>query len=669
MEWTKNTTIVILISIIIYFIREKKQSQFKSVLHNTLGSIHLEPQIANEKLSKHSSQFSKSEIVKVTDGIYVAIGYALANSIIIETEKSLIIVDTMESIETALQARKDFKLNTPQSVHNKPISTIIYTHYHPDHTFGTAAYIDDADHPPMIISHPRTLKELTRVLSISSSITSTRATRQFGTLLHQYDNHGHGHSRSHDNHGINFGNNNLSVFENSGIGPFLANGKDFTMSLRLPSKLLADKYTKLKIDNLDIEIFHAPGETTDQIFVYLPSKRVLLPADNIYQTFPNIYAIRGSPTRDARDWVQSLDLMRSLEPRPIFLVPCHTRPVVGEEKIHELLTVYRDGISYVHDQTVRFMNVGLTPEQMIPKIHENMPSRLRDHPYLQEFYGTIDWSIRGIFHSYLGWFSGDPADLFPLPKSMLGDRLISLVNNNVNYILEVAKDNIENDMKHNRDSCQWSLKLSTEILYSSIANANEKKQASNIKIAALQCLASFMTSANGRNYYLTSALEEISGSNIKPPDTAKDFAVNAVPMSHIIAMLRYRLKVELVTDAKKNMSVCHDFENKWFLLELRDGIIEIFYGMNDVNNHKNPSMQNKDILNQLHSEAYIDQLITKEDCYKKASFATLCEEQTFRDAISQLKETPAMLYATGKFKIVKGSIMDMIQFRTYFEQD
>eukprot|EP00487_Bulimina_marginata_P003559 TRINITY_DN18602_c0_g1_i1.p1 TRINITY_DN18602_c0_g1~~TRINITY_DN18602_c0_g1_i1.p1 ORF type:complete len:128 (+),score=4.04 TRINITY_DN18602_c0_g1_i1:115-498(+) len=114
-------------------------------------------------------------------------------------------------------------------------------------------------------------------------------------------------------------------------------------------------------------IVHAPGETTDSnIYLILTEKRVLLPADNIYRTYPNIYAIRGSPTRDARDWTKSLDKMRSLQPAPKMLVPAHTRPVYGEHEIHELLTVYRDGISYTHDQTIRFMNMGLTADELIP---------------------------------------------------------------------------------------------------------------------------------------------------------------------------------------------------------------------------------------------------------------------------------------------------------------
>ena len=122
--------------------------------------------------------------------------------------------------------------------------------------------------------------------------------------------------------------------------------------------------------------------------------------------------------------------MRSLEPAPLILVPCHTRPVYGEHEIQELLTVYRDGISYTHDQTIRYMNMGLTADQMIPLILRNMPKRLKDHPYLQEFYGTFDWSIRGIFNSYLGWFSGD-ADLFPLTKVRI--HLISFCVHKFNF--------------------------------------------------------------------------------------------------------------------------------------------------------------------------------------------------------------------------------------------
>jgi len=55
-------------------------------------------------------------------------------------------------------------------------------------------------------------------------------------------------------------------------------------------------------------------------------------------------------------WVNSLDKMRAL--RAEYLVPCHTRPLTGADRIYETLTNYRDAIQFVHDQTIRLMNKG-----------------------------------------------------------------------------------------------------------------------------------------------------------------------------------------------------------------------------------------------------------------------------------------------------------------------
>ena len=43
---------------------------------------------------------------------------------------------------------------------------------------------------------------------------------------------------------------------------------------------------KIKISGIDIELYHAPGETNDQLFVWLPKHKSLMPGDNIYKTFP-----------------------------------------------------------------------------------------------------------------------------------------------------------------------------------------------------------------------------------------------------------------------------------------------------------------------------------------------------------------------------------------------
>ena len=135
---------------------------------------------------------------------------------------------------------------------------------------------------------------------------------------------------------------------------------------------------KIKISGINIELYHAPGETNDQLFVWLPEHRSLMPGDNIYKTFPNLYTIRGTSHRDVNAWVNSLDMMIALQPKNIF--PSHTLPFSGDSAL-ETLMIYRDGIQFIHDQTIRLMNQGMYPEEIIEKIE--LPSAVASSPYLQ----------------------------------------------------------------------------------------------------------------------------------------------------------------------------------------------------------------------------------------------------------------------------------------------
>ena len=152
---------------------------------------------------------------------------------------------------------------------------------------------------------------------------------------------------------------------NAGIGPCLGIHENSTMGLVRPTHTFEETLEQ-EISGVRFELVFAPGETNDQIFVWLPDKKVLLPGDNIYQSFPNLYTIRGTPYRDVNKWVESLDKMRAL--RPEHLVPSHTMPISGADKIYEILTDYRDAIQYVHDQTIRGMNRGLTPDELVETI-------------------------------------------------------------------------------------------------------------------------------------------------------------------------------------------------------------------------------------------------------------------------------------------------------------
>lgn len=265
-----------------------------------------------------------------------------------------------------------------------------------------------------------------RILGIINPIVSVRSARMFGTQLPEED------------------------LINVGIG------KSLNVSKSPPGYVKPDITFKdelvLDIADIDIRLFHAPGETNDQLFVWLPEFNSLMPGDNIYKTFPNLYTIRGTTHRDVMGWIGSLDHMRSLNPQ--FLFPSHTRPIVGKD-ISIALTIYRDAIQFVHDQTVRLMNEGYYPDQIVEMI--DLPKELKESPFLYEFYGTVRWSIKSIFNGYLGWFNGNPSDLDPLSRIEEAKRFSKIAGGN-NVLLKALKEAIaDGDM-------QWALELSDRLI-------------------------------------------------------------------------------------------------------------------------------------------------------------------------------------------------------------
>ena len=126
--------------------------------------------------------------------------------------------------------------------------------------------------------------------------------------------------------------------------------------------------------------------------------------------------------RDTLQWVSALDLMLQLSPD--HMVPQHTGPVSGQDNIRQIITAYRDAIQFVHDQTVRYMNKGLSGREIAEIV--KLPAHLQEHPYLIEYYGTVEWSVKAVYHGYIGWFSGHPSDLHPLPVREEARKMVEL---------------------------------------------------------------------------------------------------------------------------------------------------------------------------------------------------------------------------------------------------
>jgi glyoxylase-like metal-dependent hydrolase (beta-lactamase superfamily II) len=125
----------------------------------------------NPDLVAHTDEF-RQQVIEVTDGVYVAIGFGLANSILLEGDDGVVIVDAMESVEAAVPVKAAFI-----EVTAKPVKAIIYTHYHSDHTNGASVMAGDDN--PDVYSHATTSYYMDRIATITRETTYRRAMRQF----------------------------------------------------------------------------------------------------------------------------------------------------------------------------------------------------------------------------------------------------------------------------------------------------------------------------------------------------------------------------------------------------------------------------------------------------------------------------------------------------------
>jgi len=480
--------------------------------------------VNNKELAGHTAEF-KQEIIKVTDGVYVAIGYGLANSILLEGQDGVVVVDVMESVEAATPVKNAF-----DNITLKPIKAVIYTHYHADHVFGAGVFTENKNID--VYSHKKTLDELDRVTTVTQEITYKRAMRMFGTFLKNGE------------------------LENCGIGPFLKFNDKTTVSYVRPNKTFSDETLKVSIAGINLELIHAPGETDDQILVWIPDKKVLIAADDYYKSFPNLYTIRGTSYRDVLAWVRSLDKMRLLKAE--YLVPCHSRPVTGSDTIHKTLTDYRDAIQFVHDQTIRGINRGLTPDELVETV--KLPHHLAEKPYLREYYGTVAWSVRNIYNGYLGWFSGNSTDLNPLTLKERAGRFARLAGGNKELLEHARKAGAEQDH-------QWVLELTDKLLQIT-PNMSE---ALELKALSLRALALQQGNANARNYYLSQAYEAEGMLKLTQAKIDADLA-HRVPLAAIFAGMSVKLNPEKSANIDKVAGFYFPDTKEAFTVHVRRGV-------------------------------------------------------------------------------------------------
>ena len=284
---------------------------------------------AAEKLRRHGEEAYGRKEYSINERIRCFVGFGHSNCTVIEGETSLILIDALDSGERARRLKEKLEQET-----GKTVETIIYTHGHPDHRGGAGAFQDTVKEIIAFAPKRVQLKYTERL----NKVLGERTRRQFGYALTEEECITQG----------------IGIREGHAVG-------DGVYEFLPPTTVYTEEKVERTIDGVRLELKAAVGETDDQIFVWLPDDQVLCCGDNYYGCWPNLYAIRGSQYRDIAAWTDSLKEIMAYPAKA--LLPGHTRPILGQEKIQEVLGNFCGAIESVLLQTLDCMNQGMTESE------------------------------------------------------------------------------------------------------------------------------------------------------------------------------------------------------------------------------------------------------------------------------------------------------------------
>ena len=485
------------------------------------------------KLLATNDYWSPPAVHQVTDNVWVAVGYDMANSIMIEGDDGLIIVDTLSTYEKAKEVITEFRKIT-----DKPVKAIIYTHGHLDHVHGTAAFLEEGEDVE-IYAHDSHLDFYINENSVLGPIASMRSAHVAGAFLPT-----EGPDRS-----------NMGVFAPATLG---------TIAYVAPTQTFSDEL-EVEISGVKLKMVFVAGESSDQIYVWLPDEEVLLIGDNIYAIIPNIYTLRGAVYRDPMNYVNALDKMIPLDAE--YLVPSHVKPVTGKENVKDILVSTRDATQYIYDQTIRGMNQGYTADELSRMIQ--LPEHLDNHPWLTKTRNDVSTHVKTIYYGNLGWYEGNSAFLNTIS---LEDRSHKIVDGfgGVDTTISSIRDAIDSG------EYQWAAELGAYVL---------NVEPDNPKAKLLQAYVLRVLSFNSegmveRHSLLTDALKLEGKITIVPGAFTQSSPeqMAELPIEKLIKFLPTKLDPKKAAGIDMILGVTYSDIDMSFTLHVRNSILAVTDG-------------------------------------------------------------------------------------------
>src|SRR3954452_1344439 len=337
----------------------------------------------------HPVNYRHPQAEEIAEDLLVYIGIASANTL--DTGDGLVMLDTGHQLDIGALYDEVRKWRS------SPLASAVYSHHHVDHIFGTKQFEEEAERNgwarPTVYAHEELPHHFDRYLK-TRGWNSAINRRQFAIYIPQFE---------------------------------------WPEWYRYPDVTYRDQLTFHRGD-LTFELRHARGETDDATWTWCPERKILHPGDLFIWAVPNA----GNPQKVQRylsDWATALREMAALEPDT--MLAGHGLPIFGPDRIVAALNDTADLLDAIESQTIELMNQGKPLDEVIHTVE--VPSHLRDKPYLRPVYDHPQFLVRNVWRRYGGWYDGEPDNLLPAPRAQQAREWVTLAGG-VEPVLARARD-------------------------------------------------------------------------------------------------------------------------------------------------------------------------------------------------------------------------------------
>lgn len=266
--------------------------------------------------------------------MYQVRGLDISNMTLVEGDRGVIVIDPLLCAETAAAALALYREHRGA----RPVTGLIYTHSHADHFGGARGVLPHGTEEGVPVIAPE------------------------GFLEHAVSENVHAGNAMIRRAGYMYGDHLPKAPDgqiSTGLGPAVSSG---TLTLVPPTLDITRTGQTETVDGVRIVFQVTPGtEAPAEMNFLFPDRRALCLAENATHNMHNLLTLRGALVRDARQWARYLDeAIDFFDGTYDVAFASHHWPTWGHDDVVRFLAEQRDLYAYLHDQTLRMLNNGLT---------------------------------------------------------------------------------------------------------------------------------------------------------------------------------------------------------------------------------------------------------------------------------------------------------------------